>query len=254
MTNSNSSSRDDLASLEHRIGHRFADRALLELALTHRSAARGQSARGQSARGQNARGQNARAGHNERLEFLGDAVLGQCVATHLYRELADAPESEMTLKRASLVRRETLATIARELELACCLRLGSGEHRSGVGNKDSVLSDALEALIGAVYLDGGQQAAERLVAHAMGDRFRALGRIETKDPKTRLQEYMQGRGMPLPRYEVVSTKGALHQQTFTVACLLDPLDLRSEGSGSSRREAEKAAATQLLALLARSHE
>lgn len=236
MTNSSSSSADDLAGLEQRIGHCFADRGLLVLALTHRSAARGASA------------------HNERLEFLGDAVLGQCVAAHLYLELAEAPESEMTLKRASLVRRETLAMIARELELGCCLRLGTGEQRSGVRDKDSVLSDALEALIGAVYLDGGQQAAEALVAHVMGARFRELARIETKDPKTRLQEHMQGRGLPLPRYEVVSTKGALHQQTFTVACLLEPLDLRSEGSGSSRREAEKAAATQLLTTLAHRHE
>ncbi|MEM1230438.1 MAG: ribonuclease III [Pseudomonadota bacterium] len=229
MKNSPSSSDEDLQRLEQRIGYAFRDRSLLQQALTHRSAAR----------------TNASA-HNERLEFLGDAVLGHCVAEHLFRALPTAAESEMTLKRASLVRRETLAESARQIDLGPVLRLGGGERRNGVDRQDSVLSDALEALIGAVYLDSDLVEARALVLRLLSDHLQALANLQTKDAKTLLQEFMQGQGLALPRYEVVGTAGALHEQTFHVACVLDALSQRGEGTGSSRREAEKAAAAQLL--------
>lgn len=229
MTNSSSSS---ISRLQDRIGFQFSDAGLLEQALKHRSAVRDAGG-----------GQRL---HNERLEFLGDAVLGMVVASHLFDQLAQAPESEMTLKRATLVRRETLAEIAREYQLGASLQLGAGERRSGVGNNDSVLSDALEALIGAVYLDGGLEAARDLVHRVMGPRFEALAELETKDAKTRLQEWMQAQRLPLPEYEIVDTQGALHAQTFTVECRLPSLEQSGQGVGGSRREAEKAAAAQLL--------
>lgn len=240
MTNSSSSNGpattaqylQKLQKLQQRIGHQFADAALLEQALRHRSGVRNVA--------------NAHRHHNERLEFLGDAVLGMIVASHLFTRLQDAPESEMTLKRATLVRRETLAELAREIELSHCLVLGSGERRAGIDNNDSVLSDALEAVIGAVYLDAGLETASALVARLMGSRFEALGDIATKDAKTRLQEWMQGQRMPLPEYEIVATSGALHAQTFTVECRLASLGKSGQGSGGSRREAEKAAAASLL--------
>lgn len=240
MTNSssNSSLNRSLQALEERIGYAFRDRSLLEQALKHRSAVRD--------------AHDGTRQHNERLEFLGDAVLGMLVAVHLFDQLEDAAESEMTLKRATLVRRETLADIARNFELGRCLRLGSGEQRSGVGNNDSVLSDALEALIGAVYIDGGMDSAAELVAHLMGARFAALEELATKDAKTRLQEWMQGQRLPLPEYEIVATEGALHAQTFTVECRLPSLAKVSTGSGASRREAEKAAAARLLSEIRKS--
>ena len=239
MTNSSSNKDPHKALLQDRIGYRFQDPALLDQPLKHRSVVR-ETANGPQA-------------HNERLEFLADSVLGQIVSTHLYRALPQATESEMTLKRATLVRRETLAEIARELRLSESLRLGAGERRSGVAENESVLSDALEALIGAIYLDGGYARAEDFVARAMGWRFRALDEIETKDAKTRLQELMQGKGLPLPEYQIVLTTGALHQQTFTVECRLHTLSLTGVGVATSRREAEKLAAAQLLETL-ESHE
>lgn len=232
MKNSSSNRTRPIEALQRRIGYQFASPALLDQALKHRSAVRDS-------------GSGIRA-HNERLEFLGDAVLGQIVAAHLYAALPQAAESEMTLKRATLVRRETLAELARNLNLADCLRLGSGERSSGIGNNDSVLSDAFEALVGAVYLDGGHDSARQLVELAMGWRFHSLDELETKDAKTRLQELMQGQGLPLPEYEIVQTEGALHQQTFTVECHLRALKKRGRGVGSNRREAEKLAAAQLL--------
>ena len=236
MTNSSSNSSTEsarrLTRLQQRIGYQFADTDLLAQALKHRSAVRDVA--------------NGHRVHNERLEFLGDAVLGMVVASHLFDHLADAPESEMTLKRATLVRRETLAQVAREFELGGCLRLGSGEQRTGVGNNDSVLSDALEALIGAVYVDAGIDQASNLVGRLMGPRFAALADLATKDAKTRLQEWMQGQRLPLPEYDIVETKGALHAQTFIVECRLPKLSRSARGKGSSRREAEKAAAATLL--------
>ncbi|MGI9327674.1 MAG: ribonuclease III [Pseudomonadales bacterium] len=232
MTNSSSNSIASLESLQARIGYQFQNSSLLEQALTHRSAVR-EAAAGKLA-------------HNERLEFLGDAILGQIVAAHLYRSLPSAKESEMTLKRATLVRRETLAELARALKLSAVLRLGAGEKRSGIADNDSILSDALEALVGAIYLDGGFAGAQEFVDKVMGWRFRALDEIATKDAKTRLQELMQGQGLPLPSYQIVRTEGALHEQTFTVECRLATLERNSLGVGHSRREAEKAAAAQLL--------
>ena len=196
MTNSSSSRSAALESLQARIGYRFENASLLDQALTHRSAAR-----------ETAKGPPGQSAHNERLEFLGDAVLGQIVAAHLYRALPSATESEMTLKRATLVRRETLADLARSLRLGETIRLGAGERRSGVVDNDSVLSDAFEAVVGSLYLDGGYTAAQRFVAMAMGRRFEALDEIATKDAKTRLQEFMQGQGLPLPAYEIVRTRG-----------------------------------------------
>lgn len=211
------------------LGHRFADPRLLQLALRHRSLG----------------DQN-----NERLEFLGDAVLGLVISSALYRHLPQASESLLSQRRSALVRREMLASLARELDLERFVVLGASARKSGAGRRDSVLADTLEALFGAVFLDGGATAARELVERLFASRLEGLDQLETKDPKTRLQEAMQARGWPLPSYAVVATSGALHQQTFTVRCLLQEPDSAAEGRGASRREAEKAAAAEVLAQLA----
>ena len=214
--------------LQQRLGYRFQDPGLLERALSHRSLG---------------------AKNNERLEFLGDALLGFEVADHLYRSVGDADEGQLSRMRAHLVKRETLAGIARELELGDLLKLGAGELRSGGQTRDSILADAIEAIIAAVYLDGGIEEARALVRRLLGDRL-AEPTAETrgKDPKTRLQEHLQSLGKPLPRYEVVDTRGGQHEQIFRVACITG-LAPDTEGEGSSRRRAEQAAAQGMLARL-----
>jgi ribonuclease-3 len=220
----------DVAPLEARIGHVFGDGALLELALTHRS----------------------RSGNrnNERLEFLGDAYLGFVVGDELYRRHPKAQENSLTLMRASLVQRRTLAEIARGIELGDFLRLGPGELKSGGFRRDSILSDAVEALIGAVLLDAGEAAARKLILHLLGERLHAAqpGAVE-KDAKTRLQEHLQGRGRALPDYEVVDVHGSEHAREFRVACRLADEDLSAEGLGRSRRAAEQEAAAAVLEAL-----
>jgi ribonuclease-3 len=217
-----------LDALERTLGHRFGNRALLERALTHRSAAHD---------------------NNERLEFLGDAVLGYVVADCLHVATRLEREDRLTLVRAALVRRETLAAIARELDLGRLLRLGPGARKSGDQDRDSLLANAVEALIGAVHEDGGIERARAVVVTLLGERLAAAAEHEVKDPKTRLQEWLQARHHGLPAYEIVSTLGQDHERRFFVRCEVPALELASEGSGVTRKDAEKAAAERLLAVL-----
>jgi ribonuclease-3 len=214
--------------LQRRIEYRFNDPGLLERAITHRSAG---------------------ARNNERLEFLGDALLGFEVADSLFQRADTADEGQLTRMRAHLVRRETLAEIARELGLGEVLRLGPGELRSGGQARDSILADTVEAIIAAVYLDGGIDAARALVRRLLGPRLaEPKPELRRKDAKTCLQEHLQAAGMALPRYDVLEVHGDPHEQTFRVAChtgLGEPV----EAEGSSRRKAEQAAARLALAQL-----
>jgi ribonuclease-3 len=217
------------ARLEERLGHPFLRRELLEQALTHRSFG---------------------APHNERLEFLGDGVLGCVVAEALLERFPQLSEGELSRLRASLVRKEALAVAAASLGLAEHLRMGQGEGASGGAGRPSILADALEALFGAVFLDGGYAAARRAILVALGGALDAADeRTTAKDPKTRLQEVLQARRHGLPRYHVVATRGAAHQQEFEVECVVDGIDLRARGSGTSRRAAEQQAAAALLGQL-----
>jgi len=209
-----------------RLSYRFNDPSLLETAMTHRSA----------------RGLN-----NERLEFLGDAILGLVIARALYEKFPGASEGQLSRLRASLVKRDTLAKLALELELGECLFLGSGELKSGGFRRSSILADAMEALIGAVERDGGLEAAQELVLHLYRQRLEEVDlERASKDPKTRLQELLQGRALPLPQYEVAEVTGKVHNQTFIVECRVEGLDVTTHGKGSSRRKAEQAAAEQAL--------
>ena len=222
-----SSNRDQaLQRLQRRLDYQFEDARLLGLALTHKSHSKA---------------------HNERLEFLGDAVLGYVIAESLYADQPQLAEDALTLLRASLVRKETLADVAMDVGLGEFLSLGSGERKSGGRQRESILADALEAIIGAVNLDGGIEAARTLVLELFAARLAQAGeRGASKDPKTRLQELLQGRALALPVYEVVDTLGSQHQRTFTVSCRVADLDLTSTGHGSSRRAAEKNAAEAMI--------
>jgi len=215
-----------LAALQGRLQHSFADPRLLQQALTHRSFS---------------------ADHNERLEFLGDSVLNLAVAHLLFRRLPDLPEGDLSRVRANLVKQDTLHRLALQLGLSPLLRLGEGEARSGGPSRPSILADALEALIGAVYLDAGYGPAEALVqrlyaAVEINPRMEAAA----KDPKTELQEWLQGHKMKLPLYRVVGTLGAAHKQTFDVECEVADLGLAERGIGGSRRAGEQAAAAAML--------
>lgn len=212
--------------LQRRLGHLFVDGGLFELALTHRSAA----------------GRN-----NERLEFLGDSAVNHIVAEALFHQFPDAHEGDLSRLRASLVKGDTLAQLARELELGEHLILGSGERKSGGRRRDSILADALEALVGAILLDAGLETCRRCVLAWFDTRLQSLT-LEgvAKDPKTRLQEYLQGRGRPLPEYELLGVLGDDHNQRFHVACRVAKPALVVEGAGSSRRKAEQAAASVAL--------
>lgn len=205
------------------------DPALYAAALTHRSAA----------------GRN-----NERLEFLGDAVLNLLIAETLYARFPIAPEGDLSRLRARLVSAEPLANIALERGLGDALQLGSGELKTGGFRRESILSDALEAVIGACYLDAGLEATRSLVARLFSAALESLPDVETlKDPKTRLQERLQARGFPLPNYTVTQIAGEPHAQTFAVICEVPALGLEFAGEGSSRRRAEQDAATRVLAAL-----
>jgi len=218
--------------LHDALGYECQDASLLEAALTHRSAG---------------------GSHNERLEFLGDAVLNCVAAVLVFREFAGADEGELSRFRASLVSGETLAAIAADIDLGSHVRLGSGELKSGGFRRKSILADALEALFGAIYLDGGYAAATTVVERLLATRLDKLpSAAELKDPKTRLQETLQARGLPLPVYAVESISGEAHNQLFSVYCVVDMLGLKTLGSGASRRRAEQAAAQLLLDELGRS--
>ena len=212
-----------------RLDYAFRDPRLATLALTHRSVGRP---------------------NNERLEFLGDALLNMLVAELLFELHPRADEGELSRLRAQLVNGIALADVARGLEIGGGLRLGSGELKSGGFRRDSILADAFEALLAAVYLDGGFDACRGVVRGLFAPRAAALPRPE-KDPKTRLQELLQARGQPLPRYELSAAHGEEHARVFAVTCMLDaPLQISLEGSGSSRRAAEQDAAQKALAALA----
>ena len=215
-----------LVALQQRIGHRFNDPELLERALTHRSYG---------------------ADHNERLEFLGDAVLSLVVSSLLFDRLGDSDEGDLTRVRAHLVREDSLYRAALQFGLPEALRLGEGEARGGGAMRASILADALEALIGATFLDGGLQAARTLVHSLFGEV------IETtevgswaKDDKTELQEWLQARRLPVPGYRISATRGQAHAQTFEVECSVPALNLVESGEGRSRRAAEQEAARRML--------
>jgi ribonuclease-3 len=221
-----------LDRLQQLLGYQFSEPDLLRQALTHRSAA---------------------PLNNERLEFLGDAILGFCVAERLYHQHEDADEGSLSRMRAHLVKRETLAKVGRELNLGDWLQLGPGELRTGGHSRASTLADAVEALIAAVYLDAGMAPAARLIDKLLESRLAAVSpRTQGKDAKTRLQEWLQARRYSLPEYEVIEVTGEAHAQSFRVAGLLPDLQLRGEGQGSSRRKAEQQAAQELLVQLGES--
>jgi len=212
--------------LQQRLQHHFSDRRLIERAVTHRSFG---------------------AEHNERLEFLGDAVLELAISTLLFTRMQHVPEGELSRVRALLVRQDSLHRIALRLGLSELLRLGEGEARSGRRERPSILADAVEALIGAVFLDGGYDAARALVERLFeGVRLDAHLQEVAKDAKTALQEWLQGRHMPLPRYAVVRVDGQAHHQVFEVECEVAQLRLIERGEGASRRAAEQVAAAAML--------
>ena len=215
-----------IAALQTRLQHSFADQRLLIRALTHRSFS---------------------IDHNERLEFLGDSVLNLAVSHLLYTRLSDLPEGDLSRVRANLVKQDTLHQLALKLALPQLLRLGEGESRSGGANRPSILADALEALIGAVYLDAGYAAAQALV-HRLYQSVEINPRMEaaSKDPKTELQEWLQGHKMKLPVYRVAATLGAAHKQTFEVECEVAERGWTERGIGGSRRAGEQAAAAAML--------
>jgi ribonuclease-3 len=211
-------------ALSARLGHAFRRPHLLAQALTHRSHG---------------------ARHNERLEFVGDSVLNCAIALTLFERFPDTAEGDLSRTRAFLVNRDTLAALARELSLGAELRVGEGEQRSGGLDRPSILADALEAVFGAVFVDAGFDAARAVIDRVFAEVLRdadpaTLG----KDPKTRLQEWLQARRLPVPEYAVVEVSGEAHAQTFVVECRIAALALTTAGKGASRRVAEQAAATE----------
>ncbi|GMQ89921.1 MAG: ribonuclease III [Gammaproteobacteria bacterium] len=224
---------NSLDKLERRLDYHFEDSGRLQLALTHCS-----------------RGPD----NNERLEFLGDSVLNFTISAVLYDRYPLLEEGELTRLRANLVRKDTLAHLARGLELGELLRLGSGELKSGGFNRDSILADALEAVFGAVFLDAGVQQAHKTIVHVYR---RVLEDVTPdtlqKDPKTQLQEHLQKRDLATPVYKVIAITGKPHNQSFRVACIVPGLEAPVEGMGRSRRYAEQEAASKALALVAAQH-
>ncbi len=219
----------DLADLERRLGHTFADPALARQALTHRSFG---------------------TPHNERLEFLGDSLLNCAVATLLYERFPRHPEGDLSRLRAALVNQRSLAEVALQMGLGERMRLGEGELKSGGFRRPSILADALEALLGALFLDAGFDAVHKAVAAMLAERIESAAQKPVdKDPKTALQEHLQGLGLALPRYSVQKTEGEAHEQTFVVECRVDDLGVVASGTGASRRAAEQGAAEGVLGQL-----
>lgn len=208
------------------LGYSFLNSELLEQALTHRS-----------------RG----AKNYERLEFLGDSILGFVVARWLYDHFPEQSEGKLSRMRSTLVRKETLAEVARKLELGKYLILGEGEAKSGGFNRDSILSDSVESIIGAIYLDSDfEQASDFIHSHFADHLKNITPQTNHKDPKSQLQEALQKRGMSLPKYTIVNAEGQDHDQVFTVLCCLNELPIEAEAQGKSRRQAEQGAATIVL--------
>jgi ribonuclease III len=220
---------NDLLRLQRDLGHHFQDVDLLEQALTHRSF-------GQP--------------NNERLEFLGDSILNCVIAIALFGRFEELKEGELSRLRASLVRQEGLHRVAIELKLGEWLRLGEGELKSGGFRRPSILADALEAIFGAVYLDAGFAVAQAVIDRLYAAQLDEIDpRIARKDPKTALQEFMQGRKLPLPSYVTVHVHGEAHAQEFEVACIVESFNLRTTGRGANRRAAEQQSAELALAQL-----
>jgi len=222
---------DEYARLCRELGYTFADPSLFVRALTHRSKG---------------------ANNNERLEFLGDSILSFIIADTLYDRFGDLSEGELTRLRASLVRQETLARLAREIGLGHCLTLGSGEYKSGGYDRDSILSDALEAVFGAIYKDAGLAPARAAITRLYQPLIDSIDpEAVAKDPKTRLQEWLQQQAQPTPAYQVIAVTGEAHHQHFLVECKVPGLNEPVRAEGSSRRGAEQEAARQAYELATR---
>ncbi|MGA7179258.1 MAG: ribonuclease III [Thiobacillaceae bacterium] len=220
-------SKQGSALLLKQLGYRFNEPDLLRQALTHRSYG---------------------AQHNERLEFLGDSVLNCTIARALFDQFPELPEGTLSRLRANLVKQDSLATIALGLKLGDNLLLGEGELKSGGFRRPSILADGLESIFGAVFLDGGFDAARNVVLHLFRSKLRAIDpRASGKDPKTQLQEWLQGHRYPVPDYQLSGTRGEAHDQEFIVTCVIPALDVFTEGHGKSRRAAEQEAARLALA-------
>jgi len=224
----------NLARLTKKLGYEFNEPTLLVQALTHRS---------------------AKGAHNERLEFLGDSILGFVIAEALFDKFPKHDEGDLTRMRSSLVKGVTLAEVARDFDLGECLILGPGELKSGGHRRESILEDAIEAIIGAVYLDSNIERCKALILDWFEERLMVIKPgNEQKDPKTRLQEFLQGRKIPLPTYDVIDTSGQSHNQEFTVRCQTSVISEEVVAKGTSRRKAEQAAAQQILALIDKNNE
>lgn len=222
----------DLEGFCRAIGYRFTDLELLQRALTHRSYS---------------------ASHNERLEFLGDSVVNCVVALELYGRFPRLTEGELSRLRANIVHQPSLAAVAQRFDFGDYLRLGEGELKSGGARRPSILADSVEAVIGAVFLDGGFAAARQVVRTLLGSTLDTIDpAASSKDPKTLLQEHLQARKLALPQYAVVATRGEAHDQKFQVECAIPELGIRSLGEGASRRGAEQEAARQAYELASRS--
>lgn len=219
-------SPDALEQLQVQLGHRFNDCKLLERALTHRSAS---------------------IDHNERLEYLGDSVLSLVISERLFGAMGTLPEGELSRARAHLVQQSSLHERALQWGLPKVIRLGEGERKTGGENRPSILADAFEAILGAIYLDAGFDVVRRVVLAAFeGTELRPEVKAASKDAKTALQEWLQARKLPLPHYRIVAITGAAHEQTFDVECEIESLQLTRRGIGSSRRSAEQSAAAAVL--------
>ncbi|MES9900096.1 MAG: ribonuclease III [Sedimenticola sp.] len=218
--------REPTERLIRAIDYEFRDNSLIETALTHRSVGKD---------------------NNERLEFLGDAILGFIIADELFSQFPEANEGELSRLRARLVKRDSLAKLARIIDLGKYLCLGTGELRSGGYSRSSILADALEALFAAVYLDGGYSEARRIILKLFKAELASLNEeSQSKDPKTCLQELLQARKLQLPNYSIIDVSGEQHEQQFTVRCLVEGLEIETIGTGESRRKAEQDAAYRLL--------
>ena len=219
-----------LSALERKIGYAFNDRSFLNLALTHRS---------------------FKGANNERLEFLGDAILSVVIAEYLFNRFPEAKEGQLSRLRSLLVKGVTLAEIGKGFQLGDHLNLGGGELKSGGFRRESIIADAVEAVIGAIYLDSDHSTVREVILSWYGPRFESLTLNDTeKDPKTRLQEYLQSIKKALPQYEVVDITGEAHDQTFFVECRIDSMNIITKSSGSSRRLAEQKSAKEALGHLA----
>ena len=216
----------DYSVLCKRLSYQFKTPELLVTALTHRSATKQ---------------------HYERMEFLGDAILNLIITDDLYHRFSDATEGKLSRLRASMVKGETLAQVAKVIALGDFLHLGSGELKSGGFRRDSILADVFESIIGAIYLDGGYESARQFVLSMFKERLDKIDiNVDLKDPKTRLQELLQARGCDLPVYEILSTTGQAHNQSFDVSCHVSLTEKPAQGIGNSRRKAEQEAAKQML--------